>query len=171
MNTMHPFKTILLVACLSFSYAALAQQPAPRLAKKEPVMTRHAEGSFDVKMSPPGTDDATTGTAIARFGIDKQFHGDLEGTSKGLMLSAGDPAKGNAGYVAMEQVTGTLAGHAGSFALQHSGTMENGGYKLTVTVVPGSGTGELAGISGAMNIIIANGKHSYTFEYTLPAAQ
>ena len=170
MSTTHPFKTILLCACLCLSLAALAQQPGPRLAKKEPVMTRHAEGTFEVKMSPPGTDDATTGTAIARFGIDKQFHGDLEGASKGLMLSAGDPAKGNAGYVAMEQITGTLAGHTGSFALQHSGLMENGGYKLTVTVVPGSGTGELTGIMGAMTIVIANGKHSYTLEYTLPSA-
>jgi hypothetical protein len=168
---MHPFKTILLCACLSISLAALAQQPAPRLTKKEPVMTRHAEGTFDVKMSPPGSDDATAGTAISRFAIDKQFHGDIEGTSKGLMLSAGDPAKGNAGYVAMEQVTGKLAGHTGSFALQHSGTMENGSYKLTVIVVPGSGTAELTGITGTMNIIIANGKHSYTLEYTLPAAQ
>jgi hypothetical protein len=87
------------------------------------------------------------------------------------MLSAGDPAKGNAGYVAIEQVTGKLAGHAGSFALQHMGVMENGGYKLTVAVVPGSGTGELAGISGAMTIIIASGKHSYTFEYALPSTQ
>jgi hypothetical protein len=134
-------------------------------------MMRHAEGTFDVKMSPHGADDATAGTAIGRFGIDKQFHGDLEGTSKGLMLSAGDPANGNAGYVAIEQVTGTLAGHTGSFSLQHMGTMENGGYKLTVVVVPGSGTAELTGITGAMNIIIANGKHSYTLEYTLPAAQ
>jgi len=168
---MHPFKTTLLCACLSLSWAALAQQPAPRLTKKEPVMTRHAEGTFDVKMSPPGTDDATAGTAISRFGIDKQFHGDLEGNSKGLMLSAGDPAKGNAGYVAMEQVTGTLAGHTGSFVLQHMGIMENGAYKLTVIVVPGSGTGQLAGIMGTMNIIIASGKHSYTLEYTLPATQ
>jgi hypothetical protein len=171
MNKIHPFKTALLCACLSLSWAALTQQSAPRLAKKEPVMTRHAEGTFDVKMSSPGTDDATAGTAISRFGIDKQFHGDLDGSSKGLMLSAGDPAKGNAGYVAIEQVTGKLAGHSGSFALQHMGIMENGGYKLTVIVVPGSGTGELAGITGAMTIVIANGKHSYTLEYTLPAAQ
>jgi hypothetical protein len=171
MNKTNPFKTILLCACLCLSWAALAQQPAPHLSKKEPVMTRHAEGTFDVKMSPPGADDATAGTAIGRFGIDKQFHGDLEGTSKGLMLSAGDPAKGNAGYVAIEQVTGTLAGHTGSFALQHMGIMENGGYKLTVIVVPGSGTAELTGIAGAMTIVIANGKHSYTLEYTLPAPQ
>ncbi len=168
---MHPFKTILLCGSLSVSCATIAQQPAPTLPKKEPVMTRHAEGTFEVKMSPLSSDDTTAGTAIARFGIDKQFHGDLEGTSKGLMLAAGELAKGNAGYVAIEQVTGKLAGRTGSFALQHSGTMENGGYKLTVTVVPGSSTGELAGLSGAMTIIIANGKHSYTFEYTLPSPQ
>jgi hypothetical protein len=171
MNTTLPFKTILLCACLCLSCAALAQQTAPRLSKKEPVMTRHTEGTFDVKTTPLPGDDTTAGTMIGRYSLIKQFHGDLEGTSKGLMLAAGEPAKGNAGYVAIEQVTGTLAGHTGSFALQHLGIMEDGGYKLTVTVVPGSGTGELTGITGAMTIVIANGKHSYTFEYTLPAAQ
>jgi hypothetical protein len=85
------------------------------------------------------------------------------------MLSAGEPSSGNAGYVAIEQVTGTLNGHAGSFALQHIGTMENGGYKLSVVVVPGSGTAQLTGISGTLTIVIANGKHSYFFDYSLPA--
>jgi hypothetical protein len=168
---MHPLKTILLGVCLCVSFPALAQQPAPRLLKKEPVMTRHAEGTFDVKTTPLPGDDATAHTLIGRYGLDKQFHGDLEGASKGLMLAAGEPSSGNAGYVAIEQVTGSLAGHTGSFALQHMGLMENGGYKLTVIVVPGSGTGELAGIRGAMTIVIANGKHSYTFEYTLPSTQ
>jgi hypothetical protein len=170
MNTKHPHKTILFCACLLLSLAALAQQPPPRLLKKEPVMTRHAEGTFDVKTTPLPGDDTTAGTMIGRYALIKQFHGDLEGTSKGLMLAAGDPSSGNAGYVAIEQATGTLAGHTGSFALQHMGIMENGGYKLTVIVVPGSGTGELAGIIGTMNIEIANGKHSYALEYTLPTA-
>jgi hypothetical protein len=162
---------MLLCACLSFSWAAIAQQQAPRLAKKEPVMTRHAEGTFDVKTTPLPGDDTTAGTLIGRYALVKQLHGDLEGTSKGEMLSAGEPSSGNAGYVAIEQVTGTLAGHTGSFALQHMGVMENGSYRLTVIVVPGSGTGQLTGITGAMTITIANGKHSYTLEYTLPAAQ
>jgi len=133
-------------------------------------MSRHAEGSFDVKMTPLAADDALAGTQIARFSLDKQYHGDLEATAKGLMLSAGDPKSGNAGYVAVEQVTGTLEGHSGSFALQHAGTMHGGSFKLTVEVVPGSGTGELAGIGGTLTIIIAAGKHSYTFDYTLPQA-
>ena len=132
-------------------------------------MTLHAEGSFDVKTTPLPPDDATTGTSIGRYALDKQFHGDLEATSKGEMLGAGDQAKGSAGYVAIEQVTGTLQSHTGSFALQHSGAMDNGSYKLSVAVVPGSGTGELAGIAGTMNITIASGKHSYSFDYTLPA--
>ena len=131
-------------------------------------MTRHAEGTFDVKNAPLASDSALSGTPIGRFGLDKQFHGDLEATSKGEMLGSGDPAKGTAGYVAMEQVTGTLNGHTGSFALQHIGAMDQGKMTLTVTVVPGSGTGELSGISGAMTITIVNGKHAYTFEYALP---
>jgi len=86
------------------------------------------------------------------------------------MLAAGEPSSGNAGYVAIEQVTGTLNGHTGSFALQHIGTMEGGSYKLSVVVVPGTGTGQLTGIAGTLTIIINAGKHSYTFDYTLPAA-
>jgi len=144
-----------------------AQAPDSKLVRKDPVMTRHAEGTFDVKNAPLAADDATQGTPIGRYGLDKQFHGDLEATSKGEMMGAGDPGKGTAGYVAMEFVTGTLGGHSGSFALQHSGTMEGGKFNLHVVVVPGSGTGGLAGISGTMTIVIAAGKHSYHFEYTL----
>ena len=136
-------------------------------------MTMHATGAFDVKTTPLPPDDATGGanakTKIGRYALDKQFHGDLEATSKGEMLGAGDPSKGNAGYVAIEYVTGTLHGHSGSFALQHTGTIDQGKFQLTVTVVPGSGTEGLAGIAGTMTIIITNGKHSYDFEYSLPA--
>lgn len=134
-------------------------------------MTRHADGTFDVKTTPLPGDENTAGTLIGRYALVKQLHGDIEGTSKGEMLGAGEPSTGNAGYVAIEQITGTLAGHTGSFALQHLGVMENGSYRLTVSVVPGSGTGELKGIAGEMTITITNGKHSYTFAYTLPAAQ
>lgn len=133
-------------------------------------MTSHAAGTFDVKTTPLPPDEATTGTAIGRYFLDKHFHGDLDASSKGEMLGAGDLAKGIAGYVAIEQVTGTLQGHTGSFALQHIGTMEGGNFKLSVTVVPGSGTGALAGIAGTMVITIADGKHSYALDYTLPAA-
>lgn len=100
--------------------------------------------------------------------IDKQFHGDLEGTSKGQMLSAMGSVKGSAGYVAMEKVTGTLHGRGGSFVLQHSGTMNRGVPQLLVTVVPDSGTDQLAGLTGTLAIIIDSGKHSYDFEYSLP---
>ncbi len=130
-------------------------------------MTRHAKGTFEVKTTPQPADDATAGTAIGRFALDKHFHGDLEATSKGEMLGIGDPAKANAGYVAIEQVTGTLHGRTGSFALQHIGKMDHGNYKLIVAVVPGSGTGELEGIAGTFNITVAAGKHTYDFEYTL----
>ncbi len=123
-------------------------------------MPSHANGAFDVKVTPLAPDDATADVPIARFALDKQFHGDLEATSKGEMLSSGDPAKGVAGYVAIEHVTGTLHGHTGTFALQRTGTMDHGKFPLTVTVVPGSGSGELAGIAGTMIILIAAGKHS-----------
>jgi len=132
-------------------------------------MSLHAEGTFEVRNSPMGADDALTSTAIGRFGVDKQFHGDLEGVSKGEMLGAGNPATGTAGYVAIEQFTGTLDGRVGSFALQHFGTMEDNKFDLLVKVVPGSGTEGLIGISGTMTITPVNGKHSWKFDYTLPA--
>ena len=138
-------------------------------AKDGPIFM-HAEGTFDVKNAPLTADEALAGTAIGRYGLDKQFHGDLEATSKGEMLGAGNPATGTAGYVAIEQVTGTLHGRAGSFALQHFGTMVDNKFELIVKVVPGSGTDALAGISGTMTIKIVSGKHSYQFNYELPSA-
>ena len=131
-------------------------------------MSLYAEGTFEVTNSPLAADDAVMGTAIGRFGLDKEFHGNLEGTSKGEMLGAGNPATGTAGYVAIEQVTGTLNGRSGSFALQHFGTMEENKFNLIVRVVPGSGVGELSGICGSMIIVVANGKHSWRLDYTLP---
>jgi hypothetical protein len=131
-------------------------------------MTRRAAGTFDVKTSPLAGDDATAGTLIGRYAIVKQFHGDLEAASKGEMLASGDPSSGSAGYVAIEQITGTLHGHSGSFTLQHIGAMDHGNLRLSVTVVPGSGSGELTGISGSMTILHESDKHSYEFEYTLP---
>ena len=128
-------------------------------------MTQHARGTFTVNMKPLTPAPAE---GISRFSIDKEIHGDLEGTSKGEMFSGGDPKKGVAGYVAIEVVSGTLAGKHGSFALQHSATMDHSGPKMTVLVIPGSGTGELSGLSGSFEIKIANGEHSYDLEYTLP---
>jgi len=122
-------------------------------------------GSFDVKLAPLAAyhqDD----TALGRFSIDKQFHGGLEAISKGEMLSAGGSA-GSGGYVAIERVTGKLNGHSGSFVLQHNATMDSGKPQLNIIVVPGSGSGELTGIAGTMDIIIDKGNHSYVLEYAL----
>jgi hypothetical protein len=157
-----------LCACLVLLVQAHGQAPPSTPLRKAPLMTRHVEGTFDAKTTPLPADDATAGTLIGRYSIVKQYHGDLDATAKGEMISAGDPSSGNAGYVAIEQVTGTLSGHTGSFALQHLGVMEGGSYKLTVSVVPGSGTGQLTGLAGTLTIIIAAGKHSYSFEYSLP---
>jgi len=135
-------------------------------------MSHKATGTFEVKLAPQSLADTAADKSLARLSIDKQFHGELEAVSKGEMLSAGTEVKGSAGYVAIERVTGKLAGLAGTFVLQHTGTMNRGVPTLSVTVVPDSGTGELTGLSGKMNIIIAAGKHSYEFEYTVaPKAQ
>ncbi len=125
----------------------------------------HAHGTFAVKVAPLTPPPAE---GLGRFSIDKQIHGDLEATTKGQMFSGGDPKSGLAGYVAIEVVTGTLAGKHGSFALQHSATMDAGGPKMSVIVVPGSGTGELKGISGTFTIRIEGGQHFYDLDYTLP---
>jgi Protein of unknown function (DUF3224) len=131
----------------------------------EAAMTQHAKGTFTVTMQP-ATPELAPG--ITRFSMAKQLHGDLEGSSKGEMLAGGDYAKGAAGYVAIEMVRGVLKGKQGSFALQHLATLDARGPNMSVVVVPGSGTGELAGIGGTFTIVIADGKHSYEFEYTLP---
>lgn len=128
-------------------------------------MTR-ASGVFEVKLSPQAPEDKTEDAPLSRMLIDKKFHGDLDATSKGQMLAAGASVKGSAGYVAMERVSGTLHGRSGTFVLQHSGTMTRGAQHLSITVVPDSGAGQLVGLAGKMAIIIADGKHSYDFEYT-----
>lgn len=134
-------------------------------------MTAHrAIGTFEVKVIPVSPPGAGADASISQMSLDKQFHGALDATSKGTMLAAGNPAKGAGGYVAMEKVSGTLDGRRGSFVLQHTGTMKGGAAEMSVTVVPDSGTDELTGIEGKMTIQIAGGKHSYDFEYTLPAA-
>jgi len=126
------------------------------------------KGTFDVKLTPLEPHDKSSGPFPGRMFIDKQFHGDMEGTSKGEMLAFMSEVKGSAGYVAMERVTATLHGRTGTFVFQHSATMDHGEGALTVTVVPDSGTGELKGLTGKLDIKIENGKHLYTFDYTLP---
>ena len=130
-------------------------------------MTTRASGTFEVRLSPLPTYDNAEGSPLGRMSIDKQFHGDLRATSRGEMLTAGTGVKGSAGYVAIERISGTLHGRSGTFVLQHSGTMTRGAPQLTITVVPDSGTGQLVGLAGTMVINIADGKHSYDFEYTL----
>jgi Protein of unknown function (DUF3224). len=130
-------------------------------------MTERAEGTFLVKLTPAAGGNAAA-AGLGRMAIDKEFHGDLEATSSGEMLAAGTAVQGSAGYVAMERVSGTLKGRSGTFVLQHSGTMTRGAPALVVSVVPDSGTGELAGLSGQMEIIIADGRHSYRFDYSRP---
>jgi hypothetical protein len=103
--------------------------------------------------------------------INKQFHGALEATSKGEMLSVLTEVEGSAGYVAMERVSGTLDGRSGTFVLQHSGTMTRGKPEMTVTVVPDSGTGQLVGVAGKMTVKIVGGQHFYELDYTLPEAR
>jgi Protein of unknown function (DUF3224) len=133
-------------------------------------MAINASGPFDVKLAPQPPEPDGDGT-LGRMTIDKQFHGDLEGTSKGQMLTAGTSVKGSAGYVAIEKVTGALHGRSGTFILQHTGTMTRGEPQLMITVVPDSGTNQLVGLSGTMSINRADGKHSYEFEYSLPEAE
>lgn len=133
-------------------------------------MTTRATGTFEVKLTPQSTDEGTDGTPLGRMSIDKQFHGDLEATSKGEMLTGMTATKGSAGYVAIERVSGKLHGKSGSFVLQHTGTMNRGAATLGISVVPDSGTGELTGLSGTMSIEIADGKHSFGFDYTLANA-
>jgi hypothetical protein len=137
-------------------------------AEKELKKMMQAKGTFEVKLAPQ--DDKSVDSAIGRMLIDKQFHGELEATSKGQMLAAMTSVKDSAGYVAIERVIGTLNGRKGSFVLQHSGTMTRGEPQLSITVVPDSGTEQLAGLTGRMIINIADGKHSYEFEYALPQA-
>lgn len=143
---------------------------APHTTTPTPIrrMTAHAEGTFQVETKPLAPYNTSAGAGVGRFSIDKQYHGDIEGTGEGEMLSSGNPASGSAGYVAIERVTATIRGKTGSFSLQHSGTMEKGALSLSISVVPGSGTGDFAGIAGTMNITVENGKHSYLFDFSLP---
>jgi len=156
-DRMMPFASTILLALV----LATPQLATP--AKEIPV--HHAHGSFTVDVHPLTPSPAS---GISRFTINKTIHGDLEATTIGEMFTGGDPRQGVAGYVAIEMVTGTLAGKHGSFALQHFATMDASGPKMQVIVVPGSGTVELKGIAGTFTIRIENGQHFYDFDYTLP---
>jgi hypothetical protein len=156
--------------CVAVSVYAQTSSSTPTPPQKGAPLTTHAKGTFEVKLNPQTPDGKFEDATMGRMTIDKQFHGDLEAASKGQMLSAMTEIKGSAGYFAMERVTGMLNGRSGSFVLQHSASMTRGVPQLSVTVVPDSGTGQLVGLTGKMDIIINAGKHSYDFEYSLPAA-
>ena len=131
-------------------------------------MTTRASGTFEVKIKPVAAEDQKPeGATLGRMSLDKEFSGDVEGTSKGEMLTAMTQIKGSAGYVAIERFTGKLHGRSGSFSLQHNGIANRGDQQLTITVVPDSGTGQLAGISGSMIIKITDGKHFYELDYVI----
>lgn len=139
---------------------------------KETTMTHAASGRFDVDVKPLDQEELPGGNSLGRFSLDKHYHGDLEATGKGSMLTAGTPVEGSAGYVAMEGVEGTLGGRRGSFVLQHTGTMGRGEQQLEITVLRDSGTGELEGLEGRFGITITDdGDHLYELEYTLPEAE
>jgi Protein of unknown function (DUF3224) len=143
---------------------------APISAPEESAVTTIARGTFDVTVKSLPSDEFAEAAALGRMSIDKQFHGDLEGTSKGQMLATSTAVAGSAAYVAIEKVTGSLNGRRGSFSLQHSAWMAGGEQAMTITVVPDSGTEALVGLKGSLLIIIADGKHSYEFTYSLPGA-
>jgi hypothetical protein len=135
-------------------------------SRLEVRIVSRATGPFEVSLKPLAMEDPAS-TMLGRMSIEKQFHGDLEGTSRGQMLTGGTPIKNSAGYVAIERVTGSLKGRTGAFILQHTGTMNRGVPSLVITIVPDSGTDQLEGISGTMAIRIEGGKHSYDLNYTL----
>ena len=126
-----------------------------------------ATGTFDVSLKPLPMDHDAGSELLGRMSIDKQFRGELEGTSKGQMLTGGTIIKNSAGYVAIERVVGSVKGRKGSFILQHAGAMNRGEPSLVITVVPDSGTDQLEGLKGTMKIDISAGKHSYELEYVL----
>ncbi|MDP1889308.1 MAG: DUF3224 domain-containing protein [Gemmatimonadaceae bacterium] len=130
-----------------------------------------ARGAFDIKMSPQSMAHAVEGSRLTRYSLDKQYHGDLVATAIGEMFAAKPSEQSSAGYVAVEHVNGSLHGRRGTFILQHSGTMTRGVPTLSVSVVPDSGTEDLAGLTGTLTIIIEGKKHFYEFEYALPVAR
>ena len=157
--------------CLNLASACLMAGALFAATAGEPPMTslvlHTATGSFTVQMKPL-SDSPADGVTLGRLSLDKTFEGDLVGTGQGEMLTAMTPVKGSAGYVAIERVTGSLHGRSGSFVFQHTGTMDQGAQQLSISVVPGSGTGALVGLAGQFKLRIEQGQHFYSFDYTLP---
>ena len=159
------------IALGAITYARARANAPIKSAVQGAIVTEHASGTFDVKLAPVGEPDKADGLTLGTYTLDKQYHGDLEASAKGTMLTAGTEVKGSAGYVAIERVTGTLKGHKGSFVLQHNGTLTRGTPQQNIVVVPDSGTGQLTGLTGKLTVIIESGSHSYEFDYSLPPSQ
>lgn len=158
------YKSVLLLLTITLLLMPLVAQKTGK--------SMRIQGKFDVKMTPLELAQAEPDTQRARFKLEKQYYGELVAHATGEMLSGGDPKSGSAGYVAIERVTGTLNGRKGSFLLQHSATMHQGSMELSVKVIPGTGTEELSGLSGSMEIQIGpKGEHSYVFQYEIPEAK
>ena len=151
----------LIVVLAHYSILGMTDQKA----QKETGVAKRASGTFEVKIKPQ---DDKVAEGLGRMTIEKQLHGDFEGTSLGQMLTAMTSVQGSAVYVAVERLTGTLQGRQGSFVVHHTGIMNRGEQQLTITVVPDSGTDQLTGITGTMKIKIVDGKHFYDFDYSLP---
>ena len=131
----------------------------------------HITGQFDVTIHPETLSDTAAQSGLGRLSLDKRYHGALDASAQGEMLSVRAGVAGSAGYVALEQVEGSLDGRHGSFYLQHSGSMTRGVPSLSVTVVPDTGTGQLQGLSGSLAIRIEEGRHYYDFSYDISEAQ
>jgi hypothetical protein len=158
---------VLVCLLVGLGFSKRTRMPSsPVAARKGTAVTTRATGTFEVKLTPQPADFPQDPT-LGRMTLEKQIHGDLEATSKGQMLTGGTDVKGSGVYVAVERITGKLAGRSGSFLLQHTGIMTRGEPHLDIAIVPDSGTGELAGITGKMNIIITEGKHSYELNYSI----
>ncbi|HWU79553.1 MAG TPA: DUF3224 domain-containing protein [Caulobacter sp.] len=160
-----PALRIIVPAVAAAVLAAASPVAASPIA--EQTAMRHAKGSFDVSTKPVEQDKAE-GSILGRFSLDKVYHGALDATGKGEMLTVGTDVPGSAAYVATERVVGTLDGKTGSFALVHRGAMRGKDVSMVIDIVPDSGSGALKGISGRLVITVVEGKHQYALEYALP---
>jgi len=154
--------------CAAAQSGSAQSNPAP--AAKGTVMSLQAKGTFEVKVTPLPEDVKVTGVAVGRLSIEKTWSGDMVGTSRAEMMTAGGEVKGSAGIVGVEMMKVALKGKSGTFTFLHHATMKNNAdYQMLVRIIPDSGTGDLAGLSGVLTIVIEGGKHFYTLDYTLPS--
>lgn len=148
---------------ISAALAAGLLVAAVAAEEKRASMNERASGTFEVKLEPIAQE-----SRFPRLALEKRFSGELEGTSEGEMMSVDSTVEGSGAYVAIERVTGTLRGRKGTFSLVHNGTMRKGGdFRLEIKVVPDSGTEQLKGLAGTMQIVIEGGKHLYHFDYSI----